>query len=723
MNKNILLVVAVLTLLVIEGGCAKGGNGIVAPPPSIAVAITSPTNVNNSAIYPTQTFTVTATISNSTSNAVTWSLTGPGTLTPVSPATVPPTAVYVGPNAAGSQPTINAALVGDTAITGSLVLTIVDITTEVTPTPVSVGSGLTQQFTAVAVPDDAPQTFTWTCTAGGNACVNFRQDANISGLAYYRAQDNCTGNCVVQISAASTLDPTGCTPTPKYCTVAKPSIVTSRVDGTYAFQFSGFNAGGATAVAGTFVASDGTITSGVEYETTSGGRVQHTISGGTYTPISAANSNSNNAGTLTLTSGASPSSYQVVLDGDGDIEMIESDGQGTGSGIAQIAAKPSQEFKGDQTYAFGFTGVDSSGKRVGYVGLLPMDGNGNITGGQMDANDNGNDTNICGAGPCPVTGTYTTDGCNCGLYHMTITAGSSAPMSFDFFISSGTTSKTTPLTFYAVTSDTTSPAVSGTMVLQDSSQTYNNAAFNGISVSALTGVNGANSNVALSLGTTDGSGNIKGQFDQNNAGTIVAVPPISSSACKSPTICSFAYTYTATGSNAGRYTIQMLGNPNASLAPLPFILYASGANRGFLLDQSSTSVMTGTMNPQGSGSGSFAASELPGTYGAATTSSATAGVTPIAANLLATSPGSGTYNITGTQYPGSQAITGLYTLDLNSGRGTFALTAPGTETYAFYVLDTSGCTKNSGPVCSVEDFYMIDETTTNTTPSVIFAKE
>src|ERR1035438_5594749 len=304
MNKNILLVVAVLTLLVIEGGCAKGGNGIVAPKPSIDVAITSPANVNSGAIYPTQTLTVTATISNSTSNAVTWSLTGSGTLTPVTPATVPPTAVYVGPSTAGSQPTINAALVGDTAITGSLVLTIVDITTEVTPTPVSVGSGLKQQFTAVAVPDDAPQTFTWTCTAGGNPCATFSPLPNVSspGLATYTANDNCSGSCVVQIAAASTLDPTGCTPTPKNCTVAKASIVTFRVNGTYAFRFSGFNGGGATAVAGTFVASNGTITSGVEYETTSGGRVQHTITGGSYTPISAGNPNSNNAGTLTLTS-------------------------------------------------------------------------------------------------------------------------------------------------------------------------------------------------------------------------------------------------------------------------------------------------------------------------------------------------------------------------------------------------------------------------------------
>ena len=169
----------------------------------------------------------------------------------------------------------------------------------------------------------------------------------------------------------------------------------------------------------------------------------------------------------------------------------------------------------------------------------------------------------------------------------------------------------------------------------------------------------------------------------------------------------------------------MLGNPDASpvVAPLPFILYASGANRGFLLDQSSASVLTGTMSPQGATNGSLlSSSELPGTYAAATTSSATADATPIAANLLATSPGGGVFNITGTQYPGPQTVTGLYTVE-STGRGSFTLTAPSAETYALYVVDTTGCTKNAGLVCTIEDFYMIDETATNPNPSVIFAKQ
>ncbi len=118
---------------------------------------------------------------------------------------------------------------------------------------------------------------------------------------------------------------------------------------------------------------------------------------------------------------------------------------------------------------------------------------------------------------------------------------------------------------------------------------YNNAAFSGTSVSSLTGVQVTNSaevpdssNVALIVGTTDGTsggsggaGGFTGTFDQNDNGTIISILPTSP----------FSYTYVATNGNTGRYTFQMLGNTNPVVAPLPFVLYASGANRGFLLDQ------------------------------------------------------------------------------------------------------------------------------------------
>jgi len=728
MIKNCLFAVALLSLA-LASGCAQGGSGVVPSTPTVVVATTG---INPNAIYVSQSVTLTAKVSNSSNTAVTWSLSGAGTLTPVTPPTTPATATYVAPATAALQITVTATSVADNKVSNTLGITVVDVTTDVTPATLSVGTtggtgggGLTQQFTAVAVPDDAPQTFTWTCniTVKGvvtGSCANFVQDANVSGLAYYTAADSCSGVGCIQISAASTVDPAGCTPNPKYCTTAAASLVTSRVSGTYAFRFYGYDSSSnATAVAGTFTASNGTITSGVEDELTSSGWAQNSITGGSYSPTKSDTNNSNNAGTLTLTlpSGVYPNQYQVVLDGAGELKMIESDGHGTGSGIAQQSAA-SKIFTGVQTYAFGFTGVDSKGNRVGYVGVLPMNGgSSSISGGQMDVNDNGNSSNsVCGTPPCTVTGTYQQNAN--GSWHMALT--SPVTMGFDFFIASGTASKTNPLTFYAISTDpAANPAVLGTMVLQDSSQTYNNAAFNGSSVSALTGTgaSGVNTNVSLTLGSTDGKGNFSGQFDQNNAGTIL-------SSVEFPPTGSNNYTYAATGTN-GRYTFNMLGNP------LPFVLYASGQNRGFLLDQNSSSVMTGRMDPQGKGNGFLAGSELPGTYAAATTGSGNSGVDPIAANLLLTWTNTGTCTsecVNGTQYdsvnynPLGVPLAGAYTI-FDIGNGTIALTGPPAQNYVIYGLDTSGCTSAQNPVCAIQDFLMMDVDKTNPNAAIIFAQQ
>jgi PBP1b-binding outer membrane lipoprotein LpoB len=743
MLKISLLAMVLLSLLVI-GGCAKGGNGIV---PTVSVSITTPANANPSAIYPTQTVTLTAMTTDPTNAPITWTLSGPGSILSTTPAssTAPATATYQAPKCVSqsvcigsTQPVITAAMTAVPTIMDAFGITVVDITTEVAPSTLSVGNGLSQQFTAVAVPDDAPQTMTWSCTANGNQCVNFGPDPNVLGAYLYTASDNCSGKCV-QISAASIIDSSGCTPNPNYCTIATVSL-SPRLNGTYAFQFSGYdNSNNPIAMAGTFTAVNGTITApGVEEVLTKSGPSGQSpiqITGGSYTPSSNPY-NSNNAGTLTLLpSGSYPYKFQVVLDGNGDLEMIESDSNGTGSGIAKISNAKNFTGTTDQTYAFGFTGVDVSGTRVGYVGVLPMNGSGSIGGGQVDVNDNG----TTGSYPS-VAGSYSEDACNCGLWHVTgVTLATGTTLDFDFFVASGSSSKTNPLTFYAISTDAVGAshpaAVSGTMVLQDSSETYNNGAFNATSVSALTGVSGSSTNVALVLGSANGDGGFSGTFDQNTAGNVLTAVQFQSS----------AYSYTAGSTTNGRYVFQMLGNPttNPVVPPIPFVLYASGANAGFLLDQSSSSVMTGTMNPQGNVGLGLSGSELPGTYAAATTANASPAIAPIAANLFTTwaqlSTGAGSCIsecLTGTQYPGSQTMTGTYTLS-TSGTGSIALTAPSTDssTYVIYAVNTTGCkttAKNANPVCAVQSFYIMGSCTvvapatscsTGPASSILYAQE
>ncbi len=710
--KHFLFVTALLSLG-LASGCATGGSG-----PCVSNCASVTVEGASNGLSPVDTTTVnmqitfTATVQHSSQTAVNWTITGTSCSSSATDKSNPcgyftsvtsTTANYQGPTSIPSttQFSIVATLQSDSTVSGSLSVTVIPITTAVAPATLNVGAGLTQQFTAVALPDQLPQTFNWACTTTSGNCSNFHQDPNESDVAYYTASSGEQG---VQVAAFSTLDPTGsgCSyDTKKFpCTTSQVTAVTSRISGIYAFRFSGFDGSGKPVmVAGNFTAgTDGTISSGVEdVLTSSGPHKSVAITGGHYVANSSDPNNSNNAGTLTLSpQGAYPYQFKVVLDGAGDVQMIESDSNGTGSGVVELSSK---KFNGSkQNFAFGFTGEDSS-SRVGYVGLLQTDGVSSITGGLIDVNDGGNATNgVCNlsAAPCNVAGTYVQDGTFSGLWHLTLT--SPVAMAFDFVVANGGTGPTNLLTLYAISTDN-NPAVLGSMVLQNSKiTTYNNAAFQGTSVSALIG---ANDNVSLTLGSTDGSsggtggaGNFTGNFDSNNAGTMVSV-------------ASFGYTYVATNNNLGRYVFQMLGNPNANpvVAPLPFVLYATGDNSGFLLDQSSSAVITGTMNSQTGPqpTGVFGGSAMTGTFALATNSNSVATVAPLTMNLLLTSPGSGAFNVTGTEGGNpANAVTGTYTVQNNpNGVGTLTLTKPGAANYILYGVTPT-------------EFYLIDNASKDT---------
>ena len=694
MMKKCLLAVALLSLA-LAVGCAKGGNGAGN---GITVTVHDKDASDNdiTAVYVTQSVTFTATVTGTGNTAVAWTLSGKactGSSNPCGTIGVD-TGVYQAPATAPnpSSVTITATSRADSTARGVMGISIVPVTVTVAPaTPVNVGHGLVQQFTATALPDDAPQTFAWTCMQNGSACANFV--SNATGVAVYTAAENPCNGCVT-VSAASTIE-AGCG---KACT-SKVTVLASRlVPGPYAFRFSGFDSShNPVAVAGSItVASNGAI-SGVESELTSSGHAQNSITGGSYTPSSASDNNTNNAGTLKLTTGTFPNQYQVVLDASGDFQMIESDGHGTGSGVMQKSAT-AQFDSAAQNFVFGFTGVDSTGKRVGYVGLLQLDGAGNVkTGSQLDTNDNGATNSLGCTQPCNVGGSYQYNS-STGLGQLTLTT--SVTQHYDFFVAAGQTAKAVnPLTLYAISTDpvdATHPATSGSMVFQDPATTYDKTALNNFSVSHLTGVDGSGSNTLVSLiaGSGDSNGNIKQTFDSNNAGTIVA-------AATSESPCPY------TTGTAGRYVLTLLGTGSSCTGGLPFVLYASGANRGFLLDQSSAAVMTGGMDPQ---DGSVIdPSQLPGTYAAATVSSATSGATPVAANLLLTFLDPKTKNVGGTQYPGTQTVTGNYTFTFN-GTGTVVLTAPAAAKNVIYAIDAS-------------HFEMINVDTTVTNPSVVFAQQ
>jgi hypothetical protein len=737
-----LLLTAALMSLAFLGSCAKGGNGpCVENCPAIVIEPDIISEVGLNVSVP-----LTLTFKNATASPVNWAITPSscgsacGTLTNVTTST----ATYVGPATVPSNPdfTITATSQTDASLTGTLPLEIIPVTTTVGPASVNVGVGLKQEYAAAASPGQAPQTFTWTCTTPNGPCANFTTDQNLPGLAYYTptAGEECSSgsNCVT-VSAVATIDPTGCTINPKIpCTPSATSVVSQRLNGTYAFKFSGYDKNGkATAAAGTFTVAAGGSVSGFEDVLTASGLTQNSFSGGSYSPLNGSNANANNAGTLTLNAGSLPNTFTVVLDSAGDVQMIEADGNGnSGSGIAESSSTNKFNKGSSATFAFGFTGVDSSNNRVGYVGLLPTDGVSAITSGLIDVNDNGSATNsVCNSAPCPVAGSYTY---NATTNRGQLTLTSPKAMTFDFFVANGSenNSGTNPLYLYAISTDN-NPAVVGTLTYQNPKITaYNNAAFSGTSVSALTGTN---DNVALILTTTYGddsssgvsgacpasnSGSLSGNFDQNNAGTIVSVSGFPSAAQTTN-----PYTYIATNGNTGRYIFCLLGNPgaqNGAVLPIPFVLYASGANRGFLLDQSSSAVMTGTMNQQSSPNGGFFAnSTAVGTYAVATSSNSVANISGCAQlpacfatmNLVVTTPvvpetsGIPASNVTGVANPGNVPVSLLFNIGSN-GYGTISPQVGATTNPPNYV--TYGVTNT--------DFFMIDIDSGVTSPILYMAQ-
>jgi hypothetical protein len=697
--KNCLFAMALLSLA-LAGGCAKGGNGLGN---GISVSVSDAGNL--SVFYVTQVVQFTAKVTGTSNTAVTWTLSNNGadcTSNAALCGSIDGTGKYTAPATAPNPPkvTVTATSQADTTKSDFLQITVDQITVQITPNPVNVGVGLTERFTAVVVPDDAPQSVTWTIQNCTGSCGSI----DPTGLYTAPATVPSPATFSVHASVPPALDPSG-------FNQADGTIVKSRLASgkTYAFQFSGFDQlGSATALAGSFVvAADGhTITGGVEDELTTAGPHHSSSLTGLYTAAS------NNQGTITLNpSGAPSNTYTVVLDANGDLQMIESDGNGKGSGIIeQVTGKFIDQTSMRGSFVFGFSGVDYvTDKRTGSAAFLPMDGLGNIGTGFIDINDGGT---LSSAGD--VTGIYSMTN---GIGSMKLTSAAlGKTFNFNLYGVTGQLAGNSPLTLFAISTDQigNAPAVSGTVVFQDpKGAPYNSATLKGTSVSSLTGVDdttGANTNVALVLSTTDGSGNISGTYDQNNAGAITGPAQAFGTGYKySPAGCT----------GCGRYTVNLLGNPTANPpVPMQFILYASGANRGFLLDidPSSKSVMTGTMNLQLKNH-TFSASEIVGTYAAATTASGTTNVDPIAANLLLTWVNTGTCTaqcVNGAQYVGTSAgvtVTGAFTIT-GTGDGKITLTAPAAQTYAIYAIDLS-------------HFFIMDVGTTNPNKnaSIIFAQQ
>ena len=706
MMKNLLFAVALLSVA-LWTGCATGGSGHTK-----GIQVTVASAGNAAVVGVTLTLQFTATVTGTDNHAVTWSVNGTG-CTGSACGTIDANGLYTAPATAPNPGDVNivATSQADTGRSGSLTVTVVQITVTVTPkltndatNPVNIVKGATQQFTATALPDAAPQTFTWTltCDGGGTTCGTI--DAS-TGL--FTAPNAVPSTPTGQISATSTIDPTG-------VDTVHILIVNSRLaaSSTYAFHFSGFDSGnGALTVAGNFATStSGAIVSGNEDELTPISANQCSILN-TSTFVQ----DTNDHGTLTLRTNSggcavNARTFKVALNAEGDGRMIEFDANGRASGeIAQTVAK--SKFKNStlpagSTFVFGLTGVDPILKRVGFVGLFQPDGTGNITSGTLDINDGGTAGSMHQISAAPLS-VYDFNSTADGRGTMTLFDTNSAKTyNYAVYMAAGQTNKAAkPLTLFVISTDDpqANPAVSGTIVFQDPTPVpYDVADFNDFAVSSITGLDGTGTHTLVSLTNSigDGAGHISGTFDANNAGTILAAQ-------------SFTCGYSSSGS--GRYIVTLLGSGGScGSGGIPFVFYASANSRGFLLDQASPAVYTGQMDLQPGAN--FAASEMAGSFAAATVNPGSLGVSPAALNLLFTSA-LPNFTVGGKQDDTDgglgQILAGTYTVNFD-GTGTIKLTLPAAQNYVIYLLDNT----KDGPI---QNFVMMNVDPANTDSSIIFA--
>ena len=287
-------------------------------------------------------------------------------------------------------------------------------------------------------------------------------------------------------------------------------------DGGYAFQFNGTAPNGTpVAISGSFLIAQGTVGIGAysENELNQAPVLVQTFTGGS---VSVA---SNGLGQLVLdlpngnvTFALAVPASATTANNDSDIRIIEFDdttGSGMrGSGVLKTSSINTvlpAKLKGG--YAFGFSGYDTHSQPVAVVGSFQADGNGNITSGTVDLNDNGKVSNSTS-----VTGTCTPGDLG-GLITLKI---GSATLTYDYY-------QVSPTELLATSADQTSPTipmVSG-VVLQQTGP-FTNASFTGANVLEMTGSALQPPatyvpDVTLGLLTSNGKGNVSASYDEFNA--------------------------------------------------------------------------------------------------------------------------------------------------------------------------------------------------------------
>ena len=600
-----------------------------------------------------KTLSVTATVANDTSSqGVTWSLTGTGTLT----GSTSTGTTYNAPGSvtAASTATLTATSKADTTKTATLTINLV-LPPTVTTASLSAGTvGIAYSATLVAT--GGAQPYTWSVTVG-TLPAGLSLDPSTGAITGIPTITG-TSNFTVQVKDSMNVTATSALSiTINSASSGCPSGSESKLNGQYAFQMQGFDANGPVAISGSFDADGaghiGTTVGVVDINRSSGVQTNLLID----SPNSSYSVGSDNRGCLTIATSAGTSVFRISLgkftsNVAGQGHLIEFDSSGTlGSGV--IEQQNSIAFSTAQingNYAFGISSTLSltTRSRFGAVGSF-LASAGVITAGALDTNDSGNvdnsGTNTVPASPESFTGTYSVSSNGRGT--LTLNTGGSTPVNASLYVVSAQ-----KILIMSIDSQAVNGLFAGT-VLQQSGSAFSNASLNATSVLLANGITGATpptSDVLIGLLSIPSSGNFSLSADENDGATTASV--------------AISGTYSV-DSTTGRVTTT------ASGANHPPIFYLVSANEGFLLG-SDNSVTTGFFELQTGGP--FGPSSADGSYfygsGAPMTPNVLyeSGVTSLNTGNIS---GTTDSNSLGSGLSGNQGFTTTYSI-ASTGRGTTA---------------------------------------------------
>jgi Putative Ig domain len=549
---------------------------------------------------------------------------------------------------------------GATAASSGLTVTVTDLTiTTTSPLPSGVvGTPYSVQFAATG----GTSPYTWSLASGTTPPAGLALSS--SGLLSGTPTAAASG-ATIGVTVTDSESPT-ISITMNFTLTISSAQNLSLLTGNYAFEFSGFNSGGAVVAGGSFTADgQGNIKNGVEDFNSIAGTPVNQIFTGTYTL------GSDGRGTLTFSSLSGSPAYDFAVDATGAHgRMIEADSTGVhGSGqleLQSVSTCGSSTIGGE--YAFGASGHTAA--LNGFVaGPLAMAGRFTATAGSLGSGEM--DTNLPGRGLVQqslnaLSGTYqtTSQAARCTatftpstLPHMTFSV---YPVSTAeaFLIQTDTVSSNTPfLTAGTLRQQTGYPftGVSG--------------ALNGTSVGALSGqyLSGSSyvaDDAVVSLAVT-GSASFGLTATENRGGTVMSIAQ------------------TGTFINADQFGRLASQGLDSEIAP---VFYTISANEAFCVGGVIGNPFFGVLEPQAAGP--FSAATIKATLAEGTLAPSISTVPDLTGVLTF----DGVSNVNGTEdtkAASNLTVTGTYKLTSTGstdGSGTVTLTSPAAFTGAFYIV-------------------------------------